>query len=118
MTWAAAKELLEAIRRTKLYDLFAATPVIAWFAYCATQALPPVAQQIALVRLIVQTDPSVLPASLVLSSVSHITTLLFFSVLIVMFAVRQVPQRTALGFYPRCAAMSGTFLGVGIVLLP
>ena len=29
-----------------------------------------------------------------------------------------VPQRTAPGFYPRCAAVVGTFLGVGIVLLP
>jgi protein-S-isoprenylcysteine O-methyltransferase Ste14 len=35
-----------------------------------------------------------------------------------MFAVRHVPQRTALGFYPRCAAVAGTFLGVGMVLLP
>jgi protein-S-isoprenylcysteine O-methyltransferase Ste14 len=75
-------------------------------------------KQIVRVKLVVETDPSVLPASLVLSCLSHITTLIFFSVLIVMFIVRQVPQRTALGFYPRCAAMAGTFLGVGIVLLP
>jgi protein-S-isoprenylcysteine O-methyltransferase Ste14 len=114
----AVKERLRAIRRTKFYDLFVAAPIIAWFVFCATQALPSVVQQIALVKLIVQTDPSVLPASLVLSSVSRVATLVFFAVMIVMFAVRQVPQRTALGFYPRCAAMAGTFLGVGIVLLP
>ena len=35
-----------------------------------------------------------------------------------MFAVRHVPQRTAPGFYPRCAAVAGTFLSVGMVLLP
>jgi protein-S-isoprenylcysteine O-methyltransferase Ste14 len=114
----AVKERLRAIRRTKLYDLLVAAPIIAWFVFCATQALPSMVKQIALVKLVVQTDPSVLPASLILSCLSHITTLVFFSVLIVMFAVRQVPQRTALGFYPRCAAMGGTFLGVGIVLLP
>jgi protein-S-isoprenylcysteine O-methyltransferase Ste14 len=114
----ALKERLRAIRRTKLYDLLVAAPIIAWFMFCASQALPGVVKQIALVKLIVQTDPSVLPASLVLSCLSHTTTLVFFSVLIVMFIVRQVPRRTALGFSPRCAAIGGTFLGVGIVLLP
>jgi protein-S-isoprenylcysteine O-methyltransferase Ste14 len=114
----AVKGRLRAIRRTKLYDLFVAAPIIAWFMFCATQALPSVVRQISLVKLVVQTDPSVLPASLILSCLSHITTLIFFSVLVVMFAVRQVPRRTALGFYPRCTAMAGSFLGVGIVLLP
>jgi protein-S-isoprenylcysteine O-methyltransferase Ste14 len=35
-----------------------------------------------------------------------------------MFAVRHIPQRTAPGFYPRFAAVAGTFLSVGFVLLP
>ena len=111
-------ERFKAIRRTKLYDLFAAAPLIAWFVFCATQTLPSVVRQVALVKLVVQTDPSVLPASLVLSSVSRVITLVFFAVMVVMFAVRQVPQRTALGFYPRCTAVAGTFLGVGMLLLP
>jgi protein-S-isoprenylcysteine O-methyltransferase Ste14 len=38
--------------------------------------------------------------------------------LVVMFAVRHIPQRTAPGFYPRFAAVAGTFLSVGFVLLP
>lgn len=114
----AVRERLAAFRRTKLYDLFAAAPLIAWFVFCAAQTLPSLVQQIALVKLVIQTDPSVLPASLVLSSVSRVFTLVFFAVMVVMFTVRQVPQRTALGFYPRCAAVAGTFLGVGIVLLP
>jgi protein-S-isoprenylcysteine O-methyltransferase Ste14 len=114
----AVTDRLKAIRRTKLYDLFAAAPLIAWFMFCAAQMLPSVAQQIALVKLFVQTDPSFLPASLVLSTVSRVTTLVFLAVLVVMFAVRHVPQRTAPGFYPRCAAVAGTFLSVGIVLLP
>jgi protein-S-isoprenylcysteine O-methyltransferase Ste14 len=109
---------LKAIRRTKLYDLIAAAPLIAWYGFCAAQMLPTVVQQIALVRLFVQTDPSVLPAGLVLSTVSHVATLVFLAVLVVMFTMRHVPQRTAPGFYPRCAAVAGTFLAVGIVLLP
>jgi protein-S-isoprenylcysteine O-methyltransferase Ste14 len=114
----AVTERLKAVRRTKLYDLFAAAPLIAWYAWCAADMLPLVTQQIALVKLFVQTDSSFLPASLVLSTVSHVTALVFIAVLIVMFTVRHVPQQTAPGFYPRCAAVAGTFLGGGIVLLP
>jgi protein-S-isoprenylcysteine O-methyltransferase Ste14 len=115
---SALRDRLKAIRRTKLYDLFAAAPLIAWYTFGASQTLPLVDREIALIRLMIQTDSSVLPASLVLSALSHIATLAFFAVLVVMFAVRQVAQRTAPGFYPRCAAVAGTFLGVGMLLLP
>jgi protein-S-isoprenylcysteine O-methyltransferase Ste14 len=118
MTTAVVTERLKALRRTKLYDLFAAAPLIAWYLFCAAQMLPSVVQQVALVQLFVQTDPSVLPATLVLSTVSHVSTLAFLAVLVVMFAVRHIPQRAALGFYPRFAALAGTFLSVGFVLLP
>lgn len=114
----AVTERLKAIRRTKLYDLFAAAPLIAWYVFCAAQMLPSVIQQIVLAKLVIQSDPSVLPPSLVLSTIARITTLVFLALLVVMFAVRHVPQRTAAGFYPRCAAVAGTFLSVGIVLLP
>jgi protein-S-isoprenylcysteine O-methyltransferase Ste14 len=109
---------LEAIRRTKLYDLFAAAPLIVWYLFCAAHMLPSLADQIALVKLFVRTDPSVLPATLVLDTVSHVSTLVFLVVLVVMFTVRHAPQRAALGLYPRFAAMVGTFLSAGFVLLP
>lgn len=112
------KERLNAIRRTKIYDLCAAAPLIAWFWFCAAQMLPSLARQIALAKLFIQTDPSLLPAGLVLNVISRVTTLIFLAVLIVMFALRHVSQRTASGFYPRCAAVAGTFLSAGIVLLP
>jgi protein-S-isoprenylcysteine O-methyltransferase Ste14 len=118
MTIVTMTERLKALRRTKIYDLFTAAPLIAWYVYCAAQILPLVTQQIALIRLFVQTDLSVLPVSLALSAISHVMTLLFFAILIVMFTVRRVAQRTAPGFYPRCAALAGTFLGVGMLVLP
>jgi len=118
MAIAVVRERIRALRRTKLYDLFAAAPLIAWYGFCAAQMLSLVAPQIELVKLFFQTDPSVLPAELVLSTVAHVTTLAFLAILVVMFAVRHVPQRTAPGFYPRCAAVAGTFLSVGMVLLP
>jgi hypothetical protein len=74
MTNAMVTQRLKAIRRTKLYDLFAAAPLIVWYVYCAAQMLPSLANQIALVKMFIQTDPSVLPATLVLSTVSHCTT--------------------------------------------
>ena len=109
---------LKALRRTKLYDLFAAAPLIAWYGFCAAQMLPSLAQQVALVKLFVRTDPSVLPATLVFSTVAQINTLAFLVVLVVMFTVRNIPQRAAPGFYPRFAAVAGTFLSVGFLLLP
>ena len=97
MTIAMVTERFKALRRTKLYDLFAAAPLIAWYVFCAAHMLPLVAQQVVLVKLFIQTDPSVLPAGLVLSTFAHVTTMVFLAVLIVMFAVRHVPQRTAPG---------------------
>lgn len=35
-----------------------------------------------------------------------------------MFAVRYVPRRTAIGFFPRITAVAATIIGIGIVLLP
>jgi protein-S-isoprenylcysteine O-methyltransferase Ste14 len=117
MKIAGATARLKALRRTKLYDLLAAAPLIAWYAYCAAQLLPSLARRLALVRMFVQTDASVLPATLVLTTVSEIATLSFLALLVVMFTVRYIPQRTALGFFPRFAAVAGTFLSVGFVLL-
>jgi protein-S-isoprenylcysteine O-methyltransferase Ste14 len=108
----------KALRRTKLYDLLAAAPLIAWYGFCAAQRLPSLAQRIALVKLFVETDPSVLPATLVLRTVSELSALAFFVTLVVMFTVRRTPQRAALGFYPRFVAVAGTFLSGGFLLLP
>lgn len=111
-------ERLKAFRKTKLYDLLAAVPLIVWYAFCAERMLPTLTSEISLVRLFVLTDISVLPVSLALSTVSHATTLAFFAVLVVLFIVRQIPQRTAPGFFPRFIAVAGTFLGIGLLLLP
>jgi protein-S-isoprenylcysteine O-methyltransferase Ste14 len=118
MQFPTLRKRLETFRRNKFYDLLTATPIIAWYAFCAAQMLPVVAAQIALVRLFFRTDLTVLPAALVLSTLSHIAALVFFAILVVIFAVRYSPQRTALAFYPRFVAVSGTFLSFGMGLLP
>ena len=95
MVIAMVSGRLKALRQTKLYDLFAAAPLIAWYGYCAAQMLPPLAQQVAMVKLFVRADPSLLPATLVFRAVSEVSTLAFLVLLVVMFTVRHIPQRAA-----------------------
>jgi protein-S-isoprenylcysteine O-methyltransferase Ste14 len=109
---------LRAFRRTKTYDLCAAAPLIAWYSFGAAQTLSTIGGEIALIRLMIQTDASVLPASLVLSATSKICSLAFLAILVVMFTVRCPPKLHSSGFYPRFVALAGTWLSVGIVQLP
>jgi protein-S-isoprenylcysteine O-methyltransferase Ste14 len=104
--------------RRKLYDLLAAAPLIAWYSFGLTQMLPSLAQQILLAKLIIETDPSVLPPVFVLGIVSKMCTVIFLALLVVMFAARHVPLHYPIAFYPRFVAGAGTFLGIGIVILP
>ena len=103
--------------RRKLYDLFAAAPLIAMYLFSLTQMLSPLALQIELAKLFIRTDPSVLPSDLVLDIVSKMCTMVFFALLVVMFAVRRVPLHYPIAFYPRFVAGAGTFLGLGILML-
>jgi protein-S-isoprenylcysteine O-methyltransferase Ste14 len=109
---------LEAMRQSKAYDLFAAAPLIVWYFLGASQVLPAVSQQVALIKLFVAADISSLPVTLVLSVISKICSLAFLTVLIVMFAARHTPKLRAHGCYPRFVAVLGTWLSVGIVQLP
>jgi protein-S-isoprenylcysteine O-methyltransferase Ste14 len=118
MVVAMVKGRLRALRQTKLYDLFAAAPLIAWFVFSVTQMLPSLSQRVALVMLVVRTDPSVLPASLIFRTFSEVATLAFFVLSVVMYLVRYIPQRRAPGLYPRFAAVVGTFSNLGFLLLP
>jgi protein-S-isoprenylcysteine O-methyltransferase Ste14 len=113
------EDRLKVVRRTKFYDLFAATPFIAWLLFCGTQMVPPVTEQITLAKFFFfQINPSALPVSMVLSILAKVSTLVFLSALVVMFAVRRVPVCRAQGIYPRFAAVIGTFTTVGLAWLP
>jgi protein-S-isoprenylcysteine O-methyltransferase Ste14 len=110
---------LEPIRQTKVYDLFAAIPFIAWLLFSAVQILSPLTEQVTLASFFFfKIHPSALPLSLVLNILSKVCTLVFLTVLVVMFAVRRVPVCRAQGIYARFAALAGTFSTVGIAWLP
>ena len=112
------KGRLNALRRTKLYELFAAAPVIAWFVFCVTQMLPSLAQRVELVMLFVRTDPSVLPATLVVQHPlggRHAGFLRAVDCDVYRAHYSPAPRAR---FYPRFAAVVGSFSSLGFLLLP
>jgi amino acid permease len=98
--------------RTELYNLLAATPLIAWYGFIVTMQLPSLAHQIA------SLDPATADARGLASLASKLATQVFFIVLALLLALRRKPLGKASGFYPRFAAIAGTFLSVAIVQLP
>ena len=102
----------QTFERTKLYDLLAATPLIVWYGFIVTMQLPPLAHQIA------SLDPATADARVLASLASKFATQALFIVLMLLMVLRRQPLGKAAGFYPRFAAVAGTFLGLAIVVLP
>jgi protein-S-isoprenylcysteine O-methyltransferase Ste14 len=98
--------------RTKLYDLLAATPLIAWYGFALTIQLPRLAHQIA------SLDLATADARDLAGIASNLATQVFFMVLALLMVLRRQPLGKASGFYPRFAAVAGTFLSLAIVVLP
>lgn len=103
---------LRAFERTKLYDLLAAAPLIAWYGFALTLQLPRLAHQIASLDL---ASPD---AHDLAGIASNLATQLFFAVLASLMVLRRQPLGKASGFYPRFAAVAGTFMSIAIVVLP
>ena len=98
--------------RTKLYDLLAAAPLIAWYVFALSIQLPRLAHQIATLDL-ATADPRT-----VTEIASNLATQLFFTVLALLVVLRRTARGKSSGFYPRFAAVAGTFLSIAIVTLP
>src|ERR1022692_2188293 len=98
--------------RTKLYDLLAAMPLIAWYGFALSLQLPRLAHQIAAL------DLATADAPLLAGIASNLATQLFFAVLALLMILRRQPLGKASGFYPRFAAVAGTFMSLAIVMLP
>lgn len=98
--------------RTGLYNLLAATPLIAWYGFVVTLRLPSLAHQIA------SLDLATADARILAGLASKLATQVFFIVLALLLVLRHKPLGKASGLYPRFAAIAGTWLGGAIVLLP
>jgi protein-S-isoprenylcysteine O-methyltransferase Ste14 len=109
---------LKAAKQTKLYDLLAATPLIAWYVYCAVQQFSPLTAQVELAWLMAKTDVTVIDAVFVTRLVSSLVIMGFIITLIVLLIMRRKPKARSPGIYGRFVAVSGTFVGLGIVQLP
>ena len=105
-------ERLKALEYTKVYDLLAALPLIVWYGLCVATRFP------ALAREITVTDFGTIDLRTTLGLISRLTTLVFVSTLIAPLIFRDRPQAKAHGLMPRAAAIAGTYLSVGIILLP
>jgi protein-S-isoprenylcysteine O-methyltransferase Ste14 len=103
---------LRTFERTKLYDLLAASPLIAWYGFALSIQLPRLTHQIASLDL-ATADTRVLAGI-----ASNLATQVFFAVLALLMVLRRQPLGKASGFYPRFAAVAGTFMSVAIVMLP
>jgi protein-S-isoprenylcysteine O-methyltransferase Ste14 len=98
--------------RTKLYDLLAATPLIAWYGFILSMQIPWLADQIA------SLDFATADARVLAGLASKVATQIFIMVLALLMVLRRQPLGKASGFYPRFAAVAGTFLSLAIVVLP
>jgi protein-S-isoprenylcysteine O-methyltransferase Ste14 len=103
---------LKALRGTKVYDLLAAAPLIIWYGICLTVRLPHLARQV------MTTDWVTADVTTISSLTSMFASLIFITTLIVLLALRHTPRARIPGLAPRIAAVAGTYLSVGIVLLP
>ena len=105
--------LPEQLRRgTKAYDLMAALPLVVWYGVS-------VIAQVHLLRTqIHRLNFAHLDHILVLTILSKTAVLLFATVVIGLLFIRRPPRGGAQGILPHVAAILGTYLSVGIVLLP
>ncbi len=102
---------LENFRRTKTFDLLAASPLILWYLFGFRRQAP-----ITLVRLQELVNGTInLLDFLQLVALAGSFVLIF--VLIYLLVTRQTPELRCFGALPRVVAVCGTFLGNGFLYL-
>jgi protein-S-isoprenylcysteine O-methyltransferase Ste14 len=97
---------------TKAYDLMAALPLIAWYVLAVIAQLHPLHMQLAALDLAL---PQI---ATIMAILSKLASLLFALLLINFLLIRPPPKAGARRIVPRFIALLGTYIGVGIALLP
>jgi protein-S-isoprenylcysteine O-methyltransferase Ste14 len=95
------------LRRAKLLDLAAASPLIAWYVF----AIGGLVIQIAAV-------PRKLLAAEALAIAGQVATMIFLGLQITLFVIRHPPIRKSEGLLPRLFALVGANLAMAFLLLP
>ena len=97
---------------TKTYDIICASPVIAWYSFSLYSQLQFVGDEFTNV------EPSKMDMSWAMSICSHGAILLFATLLIYLLLRRHPPISGTGGFFPRFAALAGTYLSTAMITLP
>jgi protein-S-isoprenylcysteine O-methyltransferase Ste14 len=99
-------------RHAKLYDLLAASPLIAWYVWSFFHQATDIYHRIQTI----QTDPAIV--SLMLSILSKLALFGFGVTLVFLLIVRRTPLRKNAGIVPRAIAFLGCYLGIAFLVLP
>ncbi|HYM17093.1 MAG TPA: isoprenylcysteine carboxylmethyltransferase family protein [Micropepsaceae bacterium] len=108
----AGISMWRAFQTTKLYDLLAAIPLIAWFIYCMRLQLAGVVAQIQ------RATPNTIDFQFAVFLLAQIAAFFFVFVVFVLVVLRRPAGAKARGLMPRFFAFAGAYLGFGIVALP
>jgi protein-S-isoprenylcysteine O-methyltransferase Ste14 len=99
-------------RRAKLYDLFAASPLIVWYSWSFVHQARDIFQRIEAI----QSDPAIV--SLLLEILSKLALFGFGVTLVILLVVRRTPIGRHAGLIPRAFAFFGCYLGIAFLVLP
>ena len=102
---------MQSFRDTKVYDLLAVAPLVAWYGAGIAGLGPQIAQEAA--RAWISADPGA-----ALGAFAKAATLAFLALQIVLFAIRRVPRNRSAGLLPRLAALIGGNLQIALLYAP
>jgi protein-S-isoprenylcysteine O-methyltransferase Ste14 len=97
--------VMNAARKSKLYDLASVTPVLIWFSLGIVGSLLQIPQPLEL-------------RGGAIAICSHLANIVFSSLLILLLVIRRPPVRTAQGLLPRVAGIAGMLLPLLFIALP
>jgi protein-S-isoprenylcysteine O-methyltransferase Ste14 len=104
------RESWAAFRRTKVYDLLAALPLMLWYLGVLWRLIPYLRQ-----------GPVVFAQGMLVNELQYLSvagSAVFYLVIVLALVSRSVPVARSEGFAPRAVAMIGTFMSVAILYLP
>jgi protein-S-isoprenylcysteine O-methyltransferase Ste14 len=106
---AAATKSFE---RSKLYDLAAAVPLLAFYGWGVWRNWPRLVEHYFILRY------GYVDARGLADALGVFLTVAFSALLVLLLLARHVPEAKSQGILPRLAAVIGTFLAISIVYLP
>jgi protein-S-isoprenylcysteine O-methyltransferase Ste14 len=99
-------------RHTKLYDLLAGLPLIAWFGFSASRQFAHVTEGLE------RAQTATLDTVVVVSLLGKCVGFVFVALLLVLMIIRRPAKARAKGLLPRLCAFLGTYLALAVVWLP